>query len=140
MLKRFVLIVAVCFMATAAQAESVKIGDVLNKLPVKEGYFYDLKDGKGYNVLGLELWAGSGSIQGFSVNAAYVGMEGAGVTLDYDLSGLSIENVPILKYAEYLNVGYGTAIQQITLKDFDENPSADNRLIHGPVLYVKLKF
>lgn len=136
MFKRLIMALAVCFMATAAQAESVKIGDILNKLPVKEGYFYDWKDGKGYNVLGLEL----AQYKGFSVNAAYVGMEGAGVTLDYNLSGLPIENVPVLKYAEYLSVGYGAAVQQITLKDVDENPSEDNKLIHGPVLYCKIKF
>lgn len=136
MFKRLIMALAVCFMATAAQAESVKIGDVLNKLPVKEGYFYDWKDGKGYNVLGLEL----AQYKGFSVNAAYVGMEGAGVTLDYSLSNLPVENVPVLKYAEYLSVGYGAAIQQITLKDVDENPSEDNKLIHGPVLYCKIKF
>lgn len=137
MIKKFIMVaVAICFMATAAQAEAVKIGDVLNKLPIKEGYFYDWKDSKGYNVLGLEL----AQYKGFSVNAAYVGMEGAGVTLDYNLSGLPIENIPVLKYAEYLNVGYGAAIQQITLKDFDENPSSDNKLIHGLVAYIKLKF
>lgn len=136
MVKRLIMVLAVCFMASAAQAESIKLGDVLNKLPVKEGYFYDLKDGKGYNVLGLEL----AKYKGFSVNAAYVGMEGAGVTLDYNLAGLPIENVPILKYAEYASIGYGAAVQQITLKDVDENPSEDNRLIHGPVIYVKLKF
>ena len=78
--------------------------------------------------------------KGFSVNAAYFGMEGAGVTLDYNLSGLPVENIPVLKYAEYLSVGYGAAIQQITLTDVDENPSSDNRLIHGPVAYVKITF
>lgn len=133
---KFIMALAICFMATAAQAESLKLGEILNKLPVKEGYFYDWKNGKGYNVLGLEL----AQYKGFSVNAAYVGMEGAGATLDYNLSGLPIENIPVLKYAEYLNVGYGVAVQQITLKDFDENPSSDNKLIHGPVVYLKLKF
>ena len=137
-MRKFIITVAItiCFMASTAQAESIKLGDTLNNLSIKEGYFYDLKDGKGYNVLGLEL----AQYKGFSVNAAYVGMEGAGVTLDYNLSGLPVENIPVLKYAEYLSVGYGAAIQQITLTEVDENPSSDNRLIHGPVVYVKLKF
>lgn len=136
MFNKFIMALSICLMATAAQAEAVKIGNVLNKLPVKEGYFYDWKDGKGYNVLGLEL----AQYKGFSVNAAYVGMEGAGVTLDYNLSGLPIENVPVLRFVEYLSVGYGAAVQQITLKDVDENPSEDNKLIHGPVVYAKIRF
>lgn len=137
MFKKFIIATALCLiLASCAQAEPIKIGDVFNKFPVKEGYFYDWKDGKGYNVLGLEL----AQYKGFSVNAAYVGMEGAGMTLDYSLSNLPVENVPVLKLVEYLSVGYGAAIQQITLTNVDENPSEDNKLIHGTVLYCKIKF
>lgn len=132
------LIIALVFfgMCSIAQAEEVKIGSWLEKFPVKEGFFYSVEDGQGSNVLGVEVF----KKYGFSINAAYFGLEGAGGTLDYDLSNLPIENVPVMKFLEYLSVGYGAGVQKITLPELQDNPDSDNRFVHGPVLYAKIKF
>lgn len=115
----------------------VSISDSLKALPaVKEGFFYDFSHNRGLNVLGLEVvqW------KGISLDAAWIGIDGIGVTIDYSLSSLPVQTIPVLNYVQYLNVGYGVGYRTITSSVTDSDPKADNEFIQGPVVYLKLKF
>jgi len=137
MRKLFLAVVVVLAMQLCVVSfASAGLGDIINQFPVKEGFFYDIENNRGLNVLGVEVF----KYKGFSANLAYIGVDGAGMTADYSLAELPIENVPILKYLEYLNIGYGAGVRTITLNEIDGNPASDNRFIHGPVLYCKIKF
>lgn len=97
---------------------------------------YDFKHNRGLNVLGLEVV----TFKGFALDAVWLGIDGLGVVANYSLSSLPIQNVPILSYVQYLNVGYGVGYRTLTSDTQGGNPSSDNRFIQGPVAFIKLKF
>lgn len=74
------------------------------------------------------------------VDLAYIGVDGFGAVLNYNLQNLPVANVPILSYTKYLNIGYGIGYRTMALADVNDNPKSDNQLIHGPVVFIKLNF
>lgn len=123
--------------AQAQTTQSLSISDELKKLPtVKEGFMYDFKHSRGLNVLGLEVL----NYKGFALDAAYLGIDGIGAVANYNLGSLPVQNVPILEYVQYLNIGYGLGWRTLALNPAEDNPKSDNRLIQGPVAFIKLKF
>lgn len=96
---------------------------------------YDFKNHRGLNVLGLEL----ASYKGFAIDAAWMGIDGVGAVVNYNLGSLPVQNVPVLNYVQYLNIGYGLGWRTLTASSGD-NPKSDNQLIQGPVAFIKLKF
>lgn len=117
--------------------EAIVITDSLKNLPmVKEGFMYDFKHNRGLNVLGLEIV----TYKGFSLDAAWMGIDGLGAVANYNLGVLPVQNVPIISYVKYLNIGYGLGWRKITSDVDGGNPRSDNQLIQGPVVFVKLKF
>ncbi len=97
---------------------------------------YDWRHQRTLNTLGLELI----SFKGASVDLAWMGIDGLGGTISYNLGSLPVSNVPVLKYVSYLNLGYGVGVRTITLNPTTDNPKSDNRLIQGPVVYMKFNF
>lgn len=74
------------------------------------------------------------------IDLAYIGTDGFGAVLNYSLQDLPVANVPILKYTQYLNLGYGVGYRTMALADVNDNPKSDNQLVHGPVVFIKLNF
>ena len=140
-MRQIFLCLAILLLPALAQAQttpqSLSIGDTLKSLPaVKEGFMWDYTHHRGLNVLGLEV----ANYKGVSLDAAWIGVDGLGGIVNYSLSSLPVQNVPILNYVQYLNVGYGLGIRTMTLTDVTGNPKSDNQLIHGPVAFIKFKF
>ena len=130
------LILAILMLGVCSFAGAEGVGELLNKFPVKQGYFFDVNSGKGYSITGVEIIQKAG----FSGNLAYVAPDAAAVTLDFSLAKLPTENVPVIRYLEYFNIGYGVGYKTVTLFETEGNPDSDNKLIHGPLAYFKIKF
>ncbi len=71
-----------------AQNDTVSVIDNLKTLPLKEGFFYNIGQNRGENVLALEVL----SYKAVGVDLTWIGVDGLGATLDYNLSGLPIKN------------------------------------------------
>jgi len=110
--------------------------DLLNKLPVKDGVMFDVGHSRALNTLGVGLV----TYKGAGIDLAYIGIDGIGAVLEYDLSNLPVQNVPVLQYVKFLNIGYAAGIRTITIPADESDPKSDNQLIHGPVLFFKAKF
>lgn len=139
LLTSLVLLLLVMPQLSKAETEqtSLSISDSLKKLPaIKEGFMYDFQHKRGLNVLGLEI----ASYKGFSLDAAWIGIDGFGGVANYSLSSLPVQNLPILNYVQYLNIGYGLGYRTMALANVQGNPKSDNQLISGPVAFVKFKF
>lgn len=119
-----------------AQADSLKVTELFNKLPIKEGVTYDYTHKRFLNTVGVEV----ASLGGFNLDASYIGVDGVGGSLTYNLGNLPVKNLPVLNYVQYLNAGYSVGVRTITLNQIDKNPESDNKLIHGPTLFAKIKF
>lgn len=123
--------------STRCYAEAINVSDALKNLPeVKEGVVWDFQHKRFLNTLGLEVltW------KGINANLSWIGTDGVGATVAYSLDNLPIQNVPILKYTSYLNVGYTAGYRTLTLSDVNDNPKSDNQFIQGPTLFCKLHF
>lgn len=119
-----------------APSDTVTVIDNLKSLPLKEGFFYNIGQNRGENVLALQVL----SYKSVGIDLTWIGIDGLGATLDYNLSGLPIQNVPVLSYLQYLNIGYTAGFRTITLPTDSTDPKADNRFIHGPSIFLKFKF
>ncbi len=123
--------------ATPPSNEGLNVLGSLQNLPaVKEGFLWDYAHHRGLNTLGLEVV----SWKSLGLDLTWIGTDGVGATLDYSLSALPVQNVPILSYVQYLNLGYAVGYRTLALGDVTDNPKSDNQFIHGPVIFVKLKF
>ena len=100
----------------------------------KEGMMYNVKDGRVLNTLSLEV----ADYAGVALNVAYVGSDGLGAIIDYDLSKIPKVNLPVLNLVQYLHVGIGAAYKTITLAS--DTAEGDNRFVWGPQVSFKLKF
>ena len=105
---------------------------------------YNVGQKRGMNILGLEVANGGliGSSEhwkALSFNVAWMGVDGIGGTIDYGLGNLPVASVPVLQYVQYLHLGYGLGVRTITTPESGD-PKSDNRLIQGPVVYLKFKF
>lgn len=131
------LLLAPCLaQAQTASSDTVSIIDQLKTLPLKEGALYDFKHHRILNTLGLSV-LGYGPL---TVDLAYIGIDGLGATIDYNMTYLPISNVPILSYLQYLNIGYAVGYRTLTNDGVSDNPKSDNQFIQGPVVYLKFKF
>lgn len=134
-MKRILLALTVLLAsATWSFAEDIDVGGIFNSLNAKEGVMWNVRDGRFLNTLTVEL----AGLQGFSLNAAYVGSDGLGATVDYDLAMLPKIELPVLNLVQYLHLGVGAAYKTITLGS--DTADGDNRLVWGPVVTFKLKF
>lgn len=98
---------------------------------------YDFKHARVLNTLGFGVLG----YKNVELDLAYIGIDGFGAVLNYNLSGLPVSNVPILSYVKYLNIGYGAGIRTITkVTSDDPNAKSDNEFIQGPVVFIKLNF
>lgn len=97
---------------------------------------YDIKNHRGLNTLGL----GVIGYEGFGLDLTWIGIDGIGATLDYNLGSLPVANVPILKYVKYLNVGYTVGYRTLTLNPVTDNPKSDNQFLQGPTIFCKFSF
>lgn len=97
---------------------------------------WDFKNHRVLNTLGF----GVVSYDNFGLDLTYIGSDGFGATIDYNLSGLPVKNIPILSYVQYLNLGYSVGYRTMAVADVTGNPKSDNQFIQGPTVYVKFKF
>lgn len=115
----------------------------LHKLPnMREGVFIDLRNHRTVQTLSLKLWdyAFLGKFGKYvSSNVNYIGSDGVGGSIDLDLSFLPVEDVPIIKYVEYLSVGYGGGFRTLTVPT-GGNPGSDNKWIMGITVAAKFNF
>lgn len=118
------------------QNQPASILDGLKTLPLREGFMWDYTHHRGLNTLSLGIIG----YKGVGVDLSYMGVDGIGATLDYDLSTLPVATVPVLKYVQYLNIGYAVGWRTLALNPVTDNPKSDNQLIQGPVLFAKLRF
>lgn len=116
--------------------DTISILDQLKTLPLKDGVMYDFKNHRVLNTLALGV-LGYGPV---SLDLSYIGIDGLGVTLDYNLSDLPVKNVPILNYVQYLNIGYTVGYRTLTNDSISDNPKSDNQFIQGPTVFIKFKF
>lgn len=119
------------------------IWDGFHKLPnLKEGAMWDMRHKRVLNTLSIEL-ANAGYFGEFwkniTLNGSYIGTDGIGGGIDFNLSALPVESVPVLKYLEYGYVGYGCGLRTIT-GDTNSNPGSDNQGIQGIRFGAKLNF
>lgn len=97
---------------------------------------WDFTHRRGLNTLGLEV----ASYKGFGLDLTWIGTDGIGAVADYSLSSLPVQDVPILSYVQYLNIGYGFGYRTLALAQTTGNPKSDNQFIHGPTVFMKFKF
>lgn len=97
---------------------------------------FDFKNGRVLNTLGFGLL----NYDKVSLDLAYIGVDGFGATLEYNLSGLPVQNIPILSYVQYLNIGYTVGYRTMALTNVSGNSKSDNQFIQGPTVFVKFKF
>lgn len=121
---------------TPSKADSLSVLDSLKTLPLKEGVMYDIKNHRVLNTLSF----GVINYDKVGLDVSYIGLDGIGATIEYDLSGLPVQNIPVLKYVSYLNVGYSVGYRTLALGQVSGNPKSDNQLIQGPVVFVKFNF
>lgn len=117
-------------------SNTISVIDQLKSLPLKEGVMYDFKNNRALNTLSLGII----NYDSVGLDISYIGMDGLGLTLEYDLSSLPVSNIPILKYLSYLNLGYSVGYRTMAIADVQGNPKSDNQLIQGPVAFLKFKF
>ena len=129
-----IIMLTMLTIGNTARAEDLSIGDTLVKMGAKEGVMFNTKDGRFLNTLSLEL----ANYMGFGLNAEYIGIDGLGGGIDYDLAQLPKINLPVLDLVQYLHVGYVYGVKTITLAD--DRVSADNRVVYGPQITFKVKF
>lgn len=129
------LILVAVSLPTLAKAEGT-ILDQIRTLPLKEGVMIDFQHSRVLNTVGFGLVG----YNGIGLDLAYIGTDGVGAVLNYNLQNLPVKNVPILSYTKYLNIGYGIGYRTMALADVDGNPKSDNQLVHGPVVFIKLNF
>jgi hypothetical protein len=107
---------------------------------VKEGVLIDFQHQRGLNFVGLDILA----YKNFFLTGGLVSDDGAGAAVTYNLEGLKSFGVavPITDVLKYINVGYGVAVRHITFDDTigDSDPSTDNDIVYGPVVFATLKF
>lgn len=111
--------------------------DQFKNLPLKEGVMYDFKHQRALHTLGFGVlgW------KDLEIDVAYIGTDGIGAALNYNLQHLPFTNAPILFYTKYLNIGYVAGIRTITsVSSDDTNAKSDNEFIQGPVVFIKLNF
>lgn len=135
-MKKLLLAIMFFIIPAISKANVITMPDQVKNLTFKEGVMWDFQNKRFLNTLGIEVlqW------KGLALNAAYIGVDGAGAVVDYSLASLPLENTPILKYAEYAHVGYGAGRRTLTSDVKGGNPDSDNQFIHGPVLFCKFKF
>lgn len=133
---KFILAAILCLIPLMAKADSISIMDSLKSLPLKEGVMYDFKNDRFLNTLSFGII----NYNNIGLDVSYIGIDAIGATIEYDMSSLPVQNVPILKYVSYLNVGYSFGYRTMTLSPVSDNPKSDNQFIQGPVVFVKLKF
>lgn len=131
--------------AQTAPVQSLSVLDSLKALPtVKEGFMWDFKQHRGLNTLGLELanssFMANPYLKSFSLDLAWMGIDGIGAVAGYSLNALPIGAIPVLSYVKYLEIGYGLGWRTLTADTSGGNPKSDNNLIQGPVAFIKLKF
>lgn len=121
---------------TVALSDTVSVLDQLKTLPLKEGFMWNIPQNRGANTLSLGVLG----YNGISLDLTWIGIDGLGTTLDYNLSNLPIKNVPVLSYLQYLNIGYTVGYRTLALNPTTGNPKDDNKFIHGPTVFLKFKF
>lgn len=134
MQRLLLILVALLLLPTLSRADSIL--DKLRELPLKEGVTYDFTHDRFLNSFGL-------SIVGYDpigIDLTWIGIDGIGATLDFNLASLPVKNVPILKYVKYLNIGYTAGYRTMTLTDVTGNPKSDNQFIQGPTVFFKVNF
>lgn len=133
---RYLILALLLMIPNLAKADAISILDQLKTLPLKEGVMYDIKNHRGLNTLGLGVLG----YEGVALNLTWIGIDGIGATIDYNLGGLPVANVPVLKYVKYLNLGYTVGYRTLTLNPTTDNPKSDNQFIQGPTVFVKVSF
>ena len=98
MFKRFILILAICFIASAAQAEPISLTDTLKNIPLSQGVAYSIKDSE-FNHIStavlVQKW-------GFGVEVGYVDSGKAIGLVSYKLlDAKQFIDIPILKELEF---------------------------------------
>jgi hypothetical protein len=135
-MRQILIAITLLILPTIAKADSLSLSDVFSKLPTKEGVTYDWKHKRFLNTLSF----GVIGYDNFALNASYIGVDGIGASLTYNLSSLPVKNVPILKYVQYLEIGYTAGMRTLALSPSTDNPSSDNQFIQGPILTFKFNF
>lgn len=97
---------------------------------------WDFKNHRGLNTLGF----GVINYKNVALDLTWIGVDGIGATLDYNLSALPVKNIPVLSYVQYLNIGYSIGYRTLTLTDVSGNPKSDNEFIQGPTVFCKFNF
>lgn len=110
--------------------------DSLKKLPLKEGVTWDYIHHRGLNTISLGI-IGYGPV---GLDLSFIGIDGVGATLDYNLAYLPVKNVPIISYVQYLNIGYTVGCRTLAFNPVTDNPKQDNALVQGPTVFMKFKF
>lgn len=137
MLKKMILSVLMLLISPIlSKADSISVIDSIKQLPLKEGLTYDFKNDRFLNTLGF----GVINYKNIGLDVSYIGVDGLGATLEYNLGGLPVQNVPILKYVSYLNIGYTVGYRTLALADVNDNSKSDNQFIQGPTVFVKFNF
>ena len=119
-------------------AQSISVGDVLQKAGATEGILYDIKNQRGLNFLAATLaekW-------NFQVVGGLVSTDGIGLAINYDIGkALPKINFPILSIVNYLRAGVGGYCRTMTVhSDAVQTTKEDNKLGWGPTLFVKFNF
>lgn len=135
-IKLLLPLLALLLLPNLSRAESVSVIDSLKSLPLKEGAMVDFKNHRILNTLGLGLI----NYENFGLDLSYIGVDGLGVTLEYNLGALPVQNIPIIKYVSYLNIGYTVGYRTMAWADLNDNPKSDNQFIQGPTLFCKINF
>jgi len=89
----------------SAQAEEIKIGEILDKVPLKQGVAYSLCDSEVRPMTSFSLIKKAG----FSLDAGYVGEDKLVAAVFYELGELkNIAEIPLLEFIDIeLGVYYG---------------------------------
>lgn len=132
------ILAALLLLPIQAKADETNgnILDLLSKVNAKEGFIYSINQRRGMNFVATPIF----DKWNLSLDLGLVSTDGLGLALDYNLGALPVEDVPILQYAKFINIGVGGYWRTITSATTDSDPKADNKLGWGPTIFAKWNF
>lgn len=155
-MKRFILmsamflgIVGVSFAQTSPETPATpsitSILGTVNKIPgLKSGVIYDFKTNQALATNTFEVMTlKSIGADAISINAGALRSDGVAGTASVDMAKVKFAflQFPILDLTNYLNIGYGVGIENMTFHGgYSEDPKSDNHIVYGPYASVSWKF
>ena len=132
MIKRTIFFALFALYATMSFAEMPSLPNT------KEGFMYSWSQNRIINLATIEL----AKYKGFSIEAGYLGTDGAVGVLSYNIGGLKKLGIdlPILNLID-LNLGIGGGFKTITLPPDNSDVKSDNRVVFGvTATLINIKF